>query len=200
MGLPKTKPVLTIEEYIEGERLAEERHEYLEGHVYAMAGESGAHGDITANLMGSLVTQLKGKPCRARTKDTKVRSGPLSPRSASGMFSYPDVVVICDEPEYYDAHKDIVLNPTVIMEVLSPSTEEFDRREKLERYQTWNPTLKDCLLVSQDQPYIEHYIRLETGGWSCQRHNGLESSLDIASIQSTLRLADVYDRISFPQA
>jgi Uma2 family endonuclease len=168
MGLPKTKPVFTVDEYLDMERAAEERHLFLDGQIYAMAGESGEHGDISANLVGTLVFQLKGKPCRGRTKDTKARSGPtpLSPRSTSGMFSYPDIVVVCGEPEYHDAHRDIILNPTVIVEILSPSTEAFDRGEKFSRYKTWNPTLKDYLLVSQVEPRIEHYCRQGDDSWS----------------------------------
>jgi Uma2 family endonuclease len=200
MGLPKIKQeIFTVDEYLAIERSSDERHEYLDGFIYAMAGESWHHGTITINIVVSLANQLKGKPCAVRDKDTKVRSGPTPklPRSRSGLYSYPDVVVVCDDPEFQDKHQDIVLNPTVIIEVLSPTTEEFDRGEKLSRYQTWNRSLKDCLLVSQDQPHIEHYSRQEGGGWSCQRHTGVDSSFAIASIQCTLHLADVYDRIAF---
>jgi Uma2 family endonuclease len=113
---------------------------YLDGLIFAMAGESLPHGIISVNLVVALGSQLKGKPCQALTKDTKVRSGPtpMSPRSTSGVFSYPDIVVVCEEPEFHDAHMDIILNPTVIVEVLSSSTEAFDRVEKFSRYKTWN--------------------------------------------------------------
>src|SRR5205807_944775 len=133
------------DEYLERERAAEERHEYLDGQIYAMAGESPSHGIITVNLVGIFYIQLKGKPCQALTKDTKVRSGPtpLPGHSTRGLFSYPDIVVVCGEPEYHDAFRDVILNPTAIVEVLSPATEAFDRGEKFTRYQVWNPTLKD---------------------------------------------------------
>ncbi len=136
MGLPRSKPKMTIDEYLTFERAAEERHQYIDGEIFAMAGKSPVHGDVSLNLAGVFYNQLKGKPCRARTKDTKVRSGPtpMPPRSTMGMFSYPDIVVICGEPEYHDAFKDVVLNPTAIAEVLSPSTEAFDKGEKFERY------------------------------------------------------------------
>jgi Uma2 family endonuclease len=142
MEMPLLKPKFTPDQYLALERASEERHLYLDGDIYAMAGESGKHGDIAANLVIALGTQLKGTPCRARTKDTKVRSGlgPASGQAIRGMFSYPDVVVICGEPEYHDAHRDVILNPTAIVEVLSPTTEAFDRGEKFTRYQTWNPT------------------------------------------------------------
>jgi Uma2 family endonuclease len=201
MGLPKPKPMYTVDEYLVIERASQERHEYLDGQIYAMAGESGEHGDISANLIATVVIQLRGTPCRARTKDTKVRSGPAPTlgRSTSGLYSYPDVVVVCGEPEYHDAHTDVILNPSVIVEVLSPATEAFDRGEKFARYQTWNPTLNDFLLVSQDQQQIEHYHREADSRWSYHRHTGLESSVPIPSIECTLKLADVYDRIAFPE-
>jgi Uma2 family endonuclease len=201
MGFPKPKPMYTVDEYLVLERGSLERHEYLDGQIFAMAGESGEHGDITVNIVITLGSQLKGKPCRARTKDTKVRSGPIPqrPQSNTGMYSYPDVLVVCDEPEYHDAFTDVILNPTVIAEVLSPATEAFDRGEKFARYQTWNPTLTDYLLVSQDQPQIEHFSKRPDGKWSFQRYTGLDSSVTLESIQCTMQLADVYDRIAFPQ-
>lgn len=202
MGLPKTQPMYTIDDYLTLERRSEERHEYLDGQIFAMAGESGEHGIISVNLVIALGSQLKGTPCQARTKDTKIRSGPapVARRNTSGLFSYPDLVVVCGEPEYHDAHTDVLLNPKVIMEVLSESTEAFDRGEKFTRYQLWNPTFTEYLLVSQDQPQIEHFSRQADGSWSYQRHAGLETSIHIPSIHCTLKLADVYDRITFPGA
>src|SRR5262245_24970651 len=169
MGQPqaKAKSAYTIDQYLKIERASEERHEYVDGEIYAMAGESGEHGDISVNVVVSLGSQLRGTSCRARTKDTKVCSGPIlrSGSSTRGIFSYPDVVVVCGEPEYHDAYKDVILNPTAIVEVLSTSTEAFDRGEKFTRYQTWNPTLTDYLLVSQDQPQVEHFHRQADGSW-----------------------------------
>ena len=201
MGLPKPKPLFTVDEYLALERAAEERHEFLDGQIYAMAGEAGEHGDITVNLVITLGTQLKGTPCRIRTKDTKVRSGPAlrAQQSTSGLYSYPDLVVVCGEPEYHDHFTDVILNPTAMIEVLSPATEAFDRGEKFFRYQMWNPTLSDYLLVSQDQPRIEHYHREQDGRWSYQCFTGLEAEVTIPSIHCTLRLADVYDRVAFPE-
>jgi len=199
MGMPKPRPMYSVDEYLAIERASEERHEYLDGQIYAMAGESEEHGDITVNIAATFHGQLKGTPCRARLKDTKVRSGPIpqSGRSMSGMYSYPDVVVICGEREFHDAHTDVILNPTAIVEVLSPSTEAFDRGEKFNRLGTWNPILKDYLLVLQDRPQVDHYSRQADGGWSFHRYSGLEASVAIPSIGCTLKLADVYDRIVF---
>jgi Uma2 family endonuclease len=199
MGLPQLQPSYTVEEYLALEREAEERSEYLDGVIYAMAGESDEHGDISVNLAMIIATQLKGKDCRARLKDTKVRSGPIpNLRNATkGLYSYPDVVVICGERQFHDSHRDVILNPTVIIEILSPATEAFDRGEKFDRYQFWNPTLSDYLLVSQDQPKIEHYIRQSDGSWSYFVYRGLQSKVPLKSIQCTLSLAEVYDRIIF---
>jgi Uma2 family endonuclease len=107
-------------------------------------------------------------------------------------------MVICDEPQYHDPHRDVVLNPRLIIEVLSASTEAFDRGEKFLRYNTWNPTLTDYLLVSQSRPLIEHFVRQHDGGWSYYVYQGLDQSLPLHSIACTLRLAEVYDRIVFP--
>src|SRR5258708_279867 len=111
MSLQKLKPIFTVNDYLSLERTSTERHEFLDGQIYDMAGESGEHGDITMNLSGLFYLQLKGKPCRARAKDTKVRSGPVPKlsRNTSGLYSYPDIVVVCGEPEYHDEHTDVIL-------------------------------------------------------------------------------------------
>jgi Uma2 family endonuclease len=201
MSAPRRKPLFTVDQYLALERAAPDRHEYLDGQVYAMAGESIAHGDISVNLVGILYNQLRGKPCRVLTKDTKVRSGPtpIPLRNTSGLFSYPDLVVVCGEPDFHDEHHDVILNPTAIIEVLSPATEMFDRAEKFERYRLWNPTFTDYLLVSQDRAQVEHFIRQADGGWTQYVHTGLDASVTISSIQCTLKLADVNDRVTFPE-
>lgn len=198
MGLPKSDR-LSVSEYLRRERAAGTRHEFLDGAVFAMAGESGPHGDISANLVGLLHGQLRGKPCRVRTKDTKVRSGPepRPQRPFTGLFAYPDVVVICGEPEYHDEHEDVVLNPTLIAEVLSPSTESFDRGEKFARYQTWNPSLREYLLIGQDRPRLELFEKQDDGTWTYRMVEGLEETVVLPSIGCTLKLGDLYERIEF---
>lgn len=201
MGLPRPKPVFTVDQYLAFERSAEERHEYMDGEIFGMAGESLSHGRTSRNLAGVFYNQLRDKPCEYFTKDMKVRSGPV-PRlhlSASGLYSYPDIVVVCGEPEYHDEKKDIILNPTVITEVLSPSTEDFDRGEKFNRLQVWNPTLRDYLLVHQDKPLIECFSRQPDGSWTERRYEGLEANVPIPSIDCVLKLAEVYERVVFPK-
>ena len=194
----KAQPAYTVHQYLAIERAADERHYYLDGGIYAMAGESDAHGIITVNLVGTLFHQLRGTPCQVRTKDTKVRSGPIlsAGETARGLFSYPDVLVLCGQPEYHDALKDVVLNPKVIFEVLSAGTEAFDRGEKFSRFQTLNPSLTDYILVSQDRAQIEHFTRQLDGTWSYRRTTGLDATVVIASINCTLKLADVYERVT----
>lgn len=201
---PATKPVekITVADYLRMEAESEERHVYIDGEVFAMAGESGLHADISANLVIAIGGQLKGKPCRARTKDTKVSSGPAGPRplrDTAGMYSYPDVVIVCGEPEYFDDRRTVVTNPTAIVEVLSPSTAEFDRGDKFDKYERWNPTLTDYILVRQDRPLVEHFTRQPDGKWLLARTAGLAATVDIPSIGVALRLTDVYDRVTFPE-
>lgn len=193
----KSKPYFPVEQYLEYEREADERSEYIDGEIYAIAGESSKHGDISMNLATSLGVQLRGTNCRGRIKDTKVRSGTLKERFGKGMISYPDVVVICGEPEYHDKHTDIVLNPVVIIEVLSDSTADFDRGIKFTRYRMFNPTLTDYILVWQDEALVEHYTRQENGDWLLREFHGLEKSFRIDSINCSLALADVYERVEF---
>jgi Uma2 family endonuclease len=202
MSLPQSQLLFTVEEYLAFERASEERHEYLDGHVYAMAGESLEHGDICTNLTIEVGSQLKGKPCRALSKDTKVRSGPLPLKRGSlkGLFSYPDLVVVCGEAKFHDECRDVLLNPTLIIEVLSPTTEAFDRGEKFRRYRTFNPSLNDYVVVAQGQPLIEHFTRLKDGEWLLAASvSDRAGGVHLASIDCTLRLSEVYDRIVFAE-
>ena len=200
MGLAQTKPYYTIEDYLEIERTSDERYEFLNGEIYLMAGESDAHGEICTNLVVILGNQLRGTPYRLRSKDPKVRSStePQKARTTKGMFSYPDVAVFCGELQHHDEFKDVLTNPAVIIEVLSESTAEFDRGEKFVRYGNWNPTLTDYILVSQDKPFIEHFVRQPDGSWLFKEYRGLDAAFVIDSIHCTLRFSEIYDRVEFP--
>lgn len=201
MPVPDRDPQLfTIDEYLALERTEVERHEYLDGYVYAMAGESPDHGRICVNLTRRLATQLDGSDCEVFSKDLKVRCGPL-PRpggSREGLFAYPDLVVICGALQFHDQAREVLLNPRVLVEVLSPSTEAFDRGDKFLRYRTWLPTLTDYVLVAQDRPLIDHYHRQDDGSWALRTSEGLEASLHLATIGCTVPLAEVYARLVFP--
>lgn len=200
MSLQPVEALYTVEDYLALERASEERHEYLDGLLYAMAGESPEHGTICTNLTMLIATQLCGTPCQAWAKDTKVRGGP-TPRPRQplrGMFSYPDVVVVCGEPRFHDQYRDVLVNPVVLIEVVSPTTEAFDRGDKFFRYRTWLPSLTDYVLVAQAMPLLDHFHRQPHGHWELSSASSLTSRLSLDAIACTLRLADVYERIVFP--
>jgi len=202
MSLSQERISYTEDQYLSIEREADERHEYLDGQIYAMAGESPEHGAICTNLTREVSAQLKGTRCQAFAKDMRVRSGPLPRRSYSqkGLYSYPDLLVVCGELQFLDENRDVIINPKVIIEVASPSTGAFDRGEKFRRYRTHNSSLTDYLIVAQDRPFIEHFARQENGLWLIAASViELTDSIHIASINCTLRLAEVYDRVEFPE-
>jgi Uma2 family endonuclease len=187
MSLPKAfLPTLSSEEYVDLERTSEIRHEFLDGVVYAMAGESPAHSTICFNLAVSTGTQIIDKSCRGFSPNMKVRAG------ASGLYAYPDLMIVCGEPRFHDEHGDILVNPTVIFEVLSPSTEKYDRNEKFMRYRNQIETLRDYVMVAQDRPHVEHHSRQVDGSWRRTDVSGLENTLQLASIECQVPLADIY--------
>ena len=190
MSLPRALAIFNAAQYLSLERHSEIRHEFLDGTVYAMSGASRAHSAISFNLAGSLHPQLRGTPCQGFSSDMKVRVGDAS------LFAYPDLTIFCGEPRFHDDHGDVLLNPVVIFEVLSRSTEAYDRGEKFERYKTIE-TLTDYVLVSQDRARVEHFSRQPDGAWALAEVGGLDASLELASIDCRLPLAEVYDRIEF---
>src|SRR5437667_3522429 len=160
MALPQEYlPALTGEQYLEIERFSEIRHEYLDGLVYAMAGESRDHSRICFNLAGIIQPQLKDTPCEGFSPNMKVRTG------IGGLYAYPDLMIVCGEAVFHDEHGDVLLNPTVIFEVLSPSTEKYDRGEKFRRYRTEIESLQDYVLVSHNQLRVEHHHCDADGTW-----------------------------------
>lgn len=199
MSFAQSELIYTIAEYLTLERESDERHEYLDGQVFLMAGESEEHGIICVNFAGQLYNQLRGRPCQTFTKDMKVRSGPpaKSPRSIKGFFSYPDLVVVCGERQYHDEHRDVLLNPTLIIEVLSPSTQDYDRAGKFERYRTWLPSLTEYVVVHQAQPRIEHHRRQSEEQWLLTTIDGLHATVSLSSIGCELKLSDIYEGVSF---
>ena len=198
----KPESIYTEDEYLAIERASQERREYVDGQIYLMAGESPAHGTICTNLTIEVGSQLKGTPCRAFSKDTKVRSGPIpkSRYSVQGLYSFPDLVVVCGEAQYLDEHRDVLVNPRVIIEVLSPSTEAFDRGEKFARYGEHLDSLTDYVVVAQSMALVEHFVRQPNGQWViAATATDLSESVVLNSIGCALRLSDIYDRIVFPE-
>lgn len=185
----------TPEEYLMLERSAGYRSEYLNGVIYAMAGSSPEHSAITANVTIALGSQLRGGRCRVFSSDLKVATG------AAGLFAYPDLSIVCGESRFHDEQRDVLINPTVLVEVLSPSAEAYDRGRKFSQYQRI-ASLTDYILIAQEEPHIDHYTRREDGQpqggqWLLTSAEGLDASLVIAALNCTLRLAEVYDQVHF---
>lgn len=184
----------TPEEYLAFERASDTKHEYLDGEIYAMAGASPTHNQICFNLAGELHLQIKGTSCIGYTSDQKIRTDPMD------LFSYPDLTIVGGEPVFHDEHQDVILNPSVIIEVLSPWTEKFDRNTKLERYQQIH-ALTDYILISQNRPYVEHYARQKgKRQWLFTLETDPAAEIEITSIKCKLKLADIYNRVKFPSA
>ena len=189
MSSAAARTYLTPEEYISFERKATTKHEYLKGQITAMSGASRAHSFITGDIFGELRDQLKGQKCEVHSSDMRVRI------HSTNSYFYPDVVVACEEPNFEDNIFDTLLNPRVVVEVLSPSTEAYDRGEKFELYQQLD-SLQEYLLVSQDQVRVEHYIYQETE-WIRSEYQELDDVVPLRSIECELRLRDVYSRTEF---
>jgi Uma2 family endonuclease len=186
---PKT--YLTSEQYLAIERDAEYKSEFYQGEMFAMAGASRQHSLIMINLGRELSTQLKGNPCTTYSSDTRVKV------NLTGLYTYPDVTVVCGKAEFDDEHNDTLTNPTVLIEILSKSTEAYDRGEKFAQYRTLD-SLKEYLLVAQDQYRIERFTRQSNGQWLLSEAIGPDSRIQLESIDCTLALAEVYDKVEFP--
>jgi len=186
-----SKPYLSPQDYLAIERASETKSEYLDGEMVAMAGASRWHNLIVLNVGAELRAQLKQRPCEVYSNDQRVQI------LATGLYTYPDVVVSCAEPRFEDDEMDTLLNPTVIVEVLSSSTEGYDRGTKFEHYRTLE-SLAEYLLVSQDKHLVEQFVRQEAGAWRFTAASGLASVVDLPSIGCTLALSEVYDKVTLP--
>jgi Uma2 family endonuclease len=182
------KVYITPEEYLAIERKAEYKSEYFNGEMFAMAGASERHATIVANIMYLLVGQLRGRPCKAYSNDLRVRVSP------TGLYTYPDVVVTCDQPQLADEHRDTLLNPTLIVEVLSESTKDYDRGGKFEHYRTL-ASLSEYVLIAQDKCHVEHFARQPDNRWLLAETNRLKDTIHLSSIDCDLALPEVYDKV-----
>jgi Uma2 family endonuclease len=178
----------TAEEYLALERQAQYKSEYCAGEIFAMAGASRWHNLIVANVIGELRLQLKGRPCTTYPSDMRVKISP------TGLYTYPDVTVVCGEAQFEDTRQDTLLNPTLIVEVLSESTEAYDRGGKFAHYRKL-PTLLDYVLITQTKPHIEHYIRQPDHRWLLEEAEDLRSTIHFPAIDCHLSLAEAYDKV-----
>lgn len=186
---PIQRTYLTAEEYLELERGSEMKHELLDGEMVAMTGGSWFHGLIIGNMVTALKNRLRERACSVIPNDLRVRV-------SAEVYVYPDIVVACSEPRLEDSSKDTLLNPTLLMEVLSPSTESYDRGRKFEHYQMLE-SLKEYVLVAQDRPRVEHYLRQDGHVWLYTEVSGLEGSVSLPSLGCEVPLSEIYDQVAF---
>jgi Uma2 family endonuclease len=183
-------PKATAQEYLTQERQAQTKSEYIDGDIVAMTGASRRHNLIALNIAASLHSQLRSRPCEIYMGDMRVAV------DQAEFYTYPDVVVVCGDPQFLDTELDTLLNPTLIVEVLSPSTASYDRGEKFNRYRQL-PSLQEYLIVAQDAPALEHYRRQSQRQWILVDITDWETPVELLSIQCQLALKDIYEKVNF---
>lgn len=182
---------MSVDEYLERERAeTEERYEFIDGWVIPVTGASLPHNFIVSNINRILGNQLLDTKCRVTTNDLRVAL------PSAGKYAYPDVVVVCGEPQLDEEHLDMLYNPTVLIETLSPTTESYDRGEKFARYRQLD-SLQEYLLIAQDRPHVEHYVRQDETSWHFTETDDLDTEITCPSLDATLPLPEVYRDISF---
>lgn len=184
------KRYLSPQEYLAQERLAEFRSDYFRGETFAMAGGTPRHSLITANAVRDLSLGVKGGPCATYNSDLRILV------AATGLFSYPDVTVICGKLEHAALDRNTAVNPTLLVEVLSAGTEAYDRGTKFDHYRQI-PTLREYLMIAQNSPALERHLRNADGTWTATIVTGLEQSLLLPSVGVTLALAEIYENVDF---
>jgi Uma2 family endonuclease len=183
--------LLTPAEYLEIERHSEIKHEFINGRMYALPGASRHHITIALNVASSLKTQMRGRDCRVYMADMRVNVDP------SGKYVYPDVVAVCGEQHFEDSELDTLLNPSVIIEVLSDTTERYDRGDKFDYYRSI-ASLREYVLVAQNSMRVDHYV-LKDGQWVFSTLSAAEERLALPSIGCEISVADIYEDVEFPQ-
>ena len=183
-------PYITEEEYLQHERVNTSKHEYYDGHIYAMAGASEEHNLIAMNIAAILRARVRGSTCRAYPSDMRLRV------LQTGLNTYPDFTVVCGPPQFTNPEKrDTLTNPTLIIEILSPSTESYDRGEKFQHYRTIS-TLQEYILVAQNKYRIERFVRNESNEWVLSDIAGVEASLLLHTLQTQIPLAEIYEQVA----
>lgn len=178
---------MTVAEYLAFERSAEGKHEYYRGQLFAMAGASRAHNQIVANVLGEMRALLRERPCEVYASDMRVRV------ADTGLYAYPDATAVYGGPQVDGEHQDILVNPQLIVEVLSPSTEAYDRGKKFALYRAI-PSLVDYLLVAQDRRLVDHYVRQADGTWNLRTLRSGER-VTIVSLACELSVDELYLKV-----
>jgi Uma2 family endonuclease len=192
MSLPAPARRFSEAEYLELERAAEFKSEFFNGEIFAMVGGGIAHSRIVVNLLRELSNLLEDSPFLTYNGDLKIKV------QATGLITYPDLSVICGPPELAAATDEVVTNPTSIIEVLSPSSEAYDRGRKFINYRQI-ATLQEYVLVSEWEPHIDHFLRQPNGSWLFTEATGIEATLDLPSLKATLFLSRVFSGVQFPR-
>ncbi|MBU1614415.1 Uma2 family endonuclease [bacterium] len=182
------KQYLTPQEYLTIERSAEGKSEYFNGEIFAMSGASKPHILIVTNIVRELSLQLKKRPCEVYSNDMRVKV------NQTGLYTYPDVIVMCGTAQLEDDQQDTLLNPTVIIEVLSKSTQSYDKNEKFAHYKKLE-SLSEYLLIAQDKHFVEHYIRQSDNQWLLSEASSGQDVIELPSIKCSLALTEVYDKV-----
>jgi Uma2 family endonuclease len=184
----QVKILYTPEEYLALERKAKDKSEYFNGEIFAMTGASRRHNLIAGNVLAALHQQLRERPCEVYSSDMRVRV------SETGLYTYPDVVVVCGEPLFADEQKDTLINPTLLVEVLSKSTASYDRGEKFEHYRKL-ASLAEYLVIAQHKYHVEHYVRQPDNQWLLAETDDLQQTIHLPAIACNLALTDVYAKV-----
>ena len=184
------KPLLTPEAYLAIEREADFKSEYFAGEMFAMAGASENHNLVVINLIRELSTRLRSRPCKVYPSDMRVRV------TSTNLYTYPDVTVVCDKPQFEGDREDILLNPTALIEVLSESTQNYDRGTKFEHYRRIS-SLREYVLVAQDMCHVERFERQPDNTWILWETERMEDTLHLPAMDCSLPLAEIYDKVEF---
>ncbi len=187
------KQFISEEDYLTMEAVSPVKHEYLDGEIFQMAGASERHNNIAGNIYGELYNQLKKRPCKVYQNDMRLYV------EKEGIYTYPDVMVVCGKPEIKKyKNLDNILNPVLIVEVLSTSTADYDRGAKFEQYRTIE-SFKEYLLVSQDTKQITRYTKQTNGSWILMDFIGDKTEIELTSIECSLTMEDIYDKVDFDE-
>ncbi len=179
---------MTEEEYLLFEEQAETRHEYYQGEIFAMAGGSIVHAQVSGNALGELHSRLKGKRCQVFPESLRIQI------EAAGLYTYPDLSIVCGDVTRYKNRKDTITSPVVLIEVLSPDTESYDRGEKFDFYRQI-PSLEEYIMIASTRMKVEHFRRQPTGQWLLTVYDKPEEELLIESISESIPLSELYDRV-----
>ncbi len=191
MALAQRLPHISETEYLRLERESETRSEYFQGEVFAMAGGSPEHSVIATNIAREVSAALKASKCVTYNADLRVKV------EKTGLLTYPDLSVVCGEPKFLPEDRHTLLNPTVLVEVVSESTEAYDRGKTFEHYRQIS-SLQEYLLVSQTEPRIEQFIRQPNGDWTLREASGVKAELRLPSLEIVLKLSEVFAKVTFP--